>query len=263
MTKKRPLPADRLAECKAAHDLFLAKKTELGLSQKKIAELADMTPAAVNLYFKGINPLNAKFAAVLANALRVPVSAFSQRLADEIGGMVQHIEHIRPVGISPTPPENMIYMTREEHAATNVEGHRIEVRTRSVPVVGKAMLGVDGYFEELDYPVGHGEGVLNVTSRDNNAYGLRVVGHSMAPRIKHNEFVLIEPNHAYNSGDEVLVKTVKGQSMIKSFAYLRDGEYKFDSINAEYAPVILDASEVESIQYVGAIVKGSMFEMAE
>lgn len=147
--------------------------------------------------------------------------------------------------------------------SSNVAGGRIEVQTRSVPVVGKAMLGPDGYFDAMDYPTGHGEGLLNVVSRDGNAYGLRVVGHSMAPRIKHNEFVLIEPNHSYTAGDEVLVKTVKGQAMIKSFAYLRDGQYRFDSINAEYAPVMLDEGDVEFIHYVGAIVKSSMFMVTE
>ncbi|MNJ32306.1 Peptidase S24-like protein [compost metagenome] len=87
MTKKRLLPPDRLAECVAAHELFLAKKNELKLSQKKIADAAGMTPAAVNLYFKGINPLNAKFASVLARLLEVPVEKFSPRLADEIRGL--------------------------------------------------------------------------------------------------------------------------------------------------------------------------------
>lgn len=84
MTRKRILPPDRLAECEAAHALFLSKKNELKLSQKKIADEANMTPAAVNLYFKGINPLNAQFAAVLARMLEEPVEAFSPRLADEI-----------------------------------------------------------------------------------------------------------------------------------------------------------------------------------
>ncbi|MGP9826874.1 LexA family transcriptional regulator [Ectopseudomonas khazarica] len=87
MTKKRILPPDRLAECEAAHELFLSKKNELSLSQKKIADAAGMTPAAVNLYFKGINPLNAKFATVLARLLEVPVESFSPRLANEIRGL--------------------------------------------------------------------------------------------------------------------------------------------------------------------------------
>ncbi|WP_151213158.1 S24 family peptidase [Pseudomonas fluorescens] len=84
MTKKRILPPDRMAECEAAHALFLSKKNEMKLSQKKIADAAGMTPAAVNLYFKGINPLNAQFASVLSRMLQEPVESFSPRLAEEI-----------------------------------------------------------------------------------------------------------------------------------------------------------------------------------
>lgn len=87
MTKKRILPPDRMAECESAHALFLSKKNELKLSQKKIADAAGMTPAAVNLYFKGINPLNAQFAAVLSKMLNEPIEAFSPRLAAEIRSM--------------------------------------------------------------------------------------------------------------------------------------------------------------------------------
>lgn len=46
-----------------------------------------MTPAAVNLYFKGINPLNAQFASVLSRMLQEPVERFSPRLAEEIRSM--------------------------------------------------------------------------------------------------------------------------------------------------------------------------------
>lgn len=39
------------------------------------------------MYLNGTNPLNVKFAAVLSRLLGVPVEKFSQRLADEIGGL--------------------------------------------------------------------------------------------------------------------------------------------------------------------------------
>ncbi|WP_122510211.1 S24 family peptidase [Pseudomonas viridiflava] len=96
MTKKRILPPELLAECAAAHDLFLSKKNELKLSQKKIADEAGMTPAAVNLYFKGINPLNTKFAAVLSRMLQEPVEKFSKRLADEIESLTSTARPIAP-----------------------------------------------------------------------------------------------------------------------------------------------------------------------
>lgn len=128
--------------------------------------------------------------------------------------------------------------------------------------MGKAMLGPEGYFEAIDYPVGHGEGFLNIYSSDPEAYGLRVVGNSMNPRIKNNEFVLIEPGRDYVAGDDVLVKTVKGQAMIKEFIFYRDGQYRFDSVNADYESIFLQEDEVVDVQYVAAILKSSRFTPA-
>lgn len=119
MTKKRILPPELLAECAAAHDLFLSKKNELKLSQKKIADEAGMTPAAVNLYFKGINPLNTKFAAVLARMLDEPVSAFSPRLADEIASLTSAPAKAAVIG-GTSAAEKVMEMIRK-HAGKNLD----------------------------------------------------------------------------------------------------------------------------------------------
>ncbi|MBT8764854.1 S24 family peptidase [Metapseudomonas boanensis] len=131
--------------------------------------------------------------------------------------------------------------------------------TGSVPVVGKAVLGPEGYFEAMESPVEHSVGFLNIYSSDPDAYGLRVVGNSMNPRIKNNEFVLVEPSKNYVAGDEVLVKTTKGRAMIKEFIYYRDGQYRFDSVNADCDPIFIHEDEVAAVQYVGAIVKSARF----
>ncbi len=158
-------------------------------------------------------------------------------------------------------------LTVEEPAAPypNVEGQpdlfpeALAVAEGTVPVVGKAMLGTDGYFEEMDYPTGSGDGRLLISSTDPNAYGLRVVGTSMAPRIKNGEYVLVEPNHRYMSGDEVLVKTIDGKAMIKEYMYCRDGLYRFDSVNPGNEPIYLPEDQVEKVHYVGGILKSSRF----
>ncbi|WP_069086579.1 LexA family transcriptional regulator [Pseudomonas sp. TCU-HL1] len=135
----------------------------------------------------------------------------------------------------------------------------MQVRTGSVPVVGKAMLSPEGYFEDVGYPVECNMGFLNIDSSDLEAYGLMVVGNSMNPRIKNNEFVLVEPSKDYVAGDEVLVKTTKGRAMIKEFIYYRDGQYRFDSVNTDCEPIFIREDEVVAVQYVGAIVKSSRF----
>jgi phage repressor protein C with HTH and peptisase S24 domain len=128
-----------------------------------------------------------------------------------------------------------------------------------VPVVGTAKLGMDGYFEALDFPVGHGDGYLHIYSDDPNAYGLRVVGDSMHPRIKSGEYVLIEPNKIFITGDEVMVQTQDGRSMIKEFIYIRDGVYRFDSVNQDHSPLHLDQHDVSKVHLVGGILKSSRF----
>lgn len=142
---------------------------------------------------------------------------------------------------------------------SNVEGSPFPVRQGRVPVKGNAQLGPEGYFEAMSYPVEMGDGYIMIESSDVDAYGLRVVGNSMTPRIKHNEYVVIEPNHSYVAGDEVLICTTDGQCMIKTFIWLRDGQYRFDSINDDFDPLYLFEEDVERIHYVGAIAKPSRY----
>lgn len=89
MSKKKPLSDDLRAECVAANALFLSKKNELKLSQKKIADTLGITPAGVSLYLGAVNPLNAKFAAAFARLIKEPVEAFSPRLAKEIAAIAK------------------------------------------------------------------------------------------------------------------------------------------------------------------------------
>lgn len=128
---------------------------------------------------------------------------------------------------------------------------------RRVPVVGTAQLGADGFWAELGHPVGAGDGYLDVPSDDANAYAVRVVGDSMYPRIRSGEFVLCEPNHVYGPGDEVLVVTTDGRSMVKEFLYQRDGQVVLHSVNDGHGRLTLRAEDVEKIHYVAAIVKST------
>lgn len=89
MSKKKELSPEQKAECEAAKAIFLSKKDSLGLTQAKLAAAADISPAAVAMYFNGTNPLNARFASVLSVQIREPVDRFSPRLAKELAEMAQ------------------------------------------------------------------------------------------------------------------------------------------------------------------------------
>lgn len=130
---------------------------------------------------------------------------------------------------------------------------------KHIPVVGMAQLGDNGFWADIEYPVGHGDGYLDFPSQDKDAYGLRCKGDSMMPRIRDGEFVVVEPNRPVEPGDEVLVKSTDGRVMVKIFLYSRLGRCHFMSVNQEHAPVIITAEDIEKMHYVAAIVKQSMW----
>ncbi|MGG4624006.1 XRE family transcriptional regulator [Serratia odorifera] len=128
-------------------------------------------------------------------------------------------------------------------------------RVGVVPVIGDAILGVDGMIDMVEVRAGW----LQIYSADKDAYGLRVKGDSMHPRIQSGEFVVIEPNTKVHSGDEVFVRTLDGHNMIKVMTKTRDGSYQFSSINNEHKPITLEPTEVEKMHYVSAIVKQTRY----
>ncbi|HHX4112407.1 TPA: S24 family peptidase, partial [Proteus mirabilis] len=109
-----------------------------------------------------------------------------------------------------------------------------------VQVRGEAFLGVDGAVDMIE---AH-NGWLKIYSDDKDAYGLKVKGDSMWPRIQSGEFVVVEPNTTVRSGDEVFVRTVEGHNMIKIFSKTRDGDYQFSSINNSHKPITLSPNQV-------------------
>lgn len=210
-----------------------------GLTKKDFADRHDLDASYLSQILSGHRNLGERAAATMEKKIGVPAGTL---VSPNIGEVSETKAAYAVLAIN-----------------SNTTGEERPVGVGTVPVVGKAMLGANGFFDAIDYPVGHGDGVLLINSTDPNAYALQVIGQSMHPRIKHREFVVIEPNHQYVPGDEVLVRTQNGQSMVKEFSYLREGTYRFDSVNPSEPPVFLEVEEVEFIHFVGGIVKSSRF----
>lgn len=126
---------------------------------------------------------------------------------------------------------------------------------RRAPLVGTAQLGMDGYWEEFEYPTGHGDGYVEISSRDPNAYTLRVRGLSMYPAIKNGWLVVVEPSQDPVPGEYVLLRLRDGRKTIKTFLYLRNDIVGVESVNGgETHEFWLDELEQErGIQYVGGV----------
>lgn len=277
MTKKRILPPDRMAECEAAHALFLSKKNELKLSQKKIADAAGMTPAAVNLYFKGINPLNAQFAAVLARLIQEPVEAFSPRLAEEIRNMTgapvtkTHAAGDALEGTAADALRNML-----SRSGKNLSE---DARRRLIAVVeaeeGGGVLELDYYrpgavgdevwIAHYDVRAAMGGGQIphdypemfqdvRVSPQHLREMGvefkehfhLKMVtgwGQSMAPTIKHRDPLLVDVSVREFSGDGIYMFSWEGHLYIKRLQWMGEDRLKMISDNTRHPPETIRADE--------------------
>lgn len=211
-----------------------------GLTQAEFANRHDLNASYISQLLSGTRNFGERAARNMEEKIGLPAGALSRPGGDAIDG-----EFVRISGAL-------------QHFQ-NVEGAPMAVKDGLVPVVGMAQLGTDGYFEALDYPVGHGDGYIRISSDDPNAYALKVVGNSMEPRIRSGEFVIIEPNKPYVAGDEVLVRTTSGQSMIKVFMYARDGMVRLLSVNDAHPPLTIAEVDIEKIHFMGAISKSTRY----
>lgn len=130
---------------------------------------------------------------------------------------------------------------------------------RSIPIVGTAKMGEDGYYEEISTIPGAGDGHVDMATGDPDAYGLRVRGNSMQPAIRDGWYVLIEPNAAPAVGEYVLVKLRDGRKMVKELLYQRRDSIEVLSVNNGERLTIY-SEELESLQAVAAVVSPSKWK---
>lgn len=215
MTKKKDLSPELKAECEAAKRLFTQKKNALGLTQAKVAEAADISPAGVAMYLNGTNPLNAKFAVVLSRLLQEPVDRFSPRLAAELaqmrGAQVKSAE-----GSGSTAAEKVLEMLRK-HGGKSLDAMAQDKIARAV---------ADSLSEASTPPVATSQAAIMVAPGHGDIsipqYDIRAaMGHGQVPaeysevirNVVIREEVLREKGVTYTSAQALSMITGWGQSM--------------------------------------------------
>lgn len=133
---------------------------------------------------------------------------------------------------------------------------------KQIPVVGEVKGGMDGFLEELQYPVGHGEGTVDYPSTDAAAYALRVRGDSMHPRYRAGEFIVVAPSTEPQLGDDVVVSLRDGRKLLKQLNWIRDGEVQLLSINDGFAPLTIPVDQVLTMHLVDGRVRRTAFRPA-
>lgn len=215
MTKKKDLSPELKAECDAAKRLFMQKKNALGLTQAKVAEAADISPAGVAMYLNGTNPLNAKFAVVLSRLLQEPVDRFSPRLAAELAQM-QGAQVKGGGSFGTSAAEKVLEMLRK-HGGKSLDASAQDKIARAVADSLSETSAPTAASSQAAIRVAPGHGDISIPQYDIRA----AMGHGQVPaeysevirNVVIREEVLREKGVTYTSAQALSMITGWGQSM--------------------------------------------------
>lgn len=215
MTKKKDLSPELKAECDAAKRLFTQKKNALGLTQAKVAEAADISPAGVAMYLNGTNPLNAKFAVVLSRLLQEPVDRFSPRLAAELAQMQR--AQVKGGGSSGSSAAEKVLEMLRKHGGKSLDVTAQDKIAKAVADSLAEAPGLATQHAQAPITVAPGHGDISIPQYDIRA----AMGHGQVPaeysevirNVVIREEVLREKGVTYTSAQALSMITGWGQSM--------------------------------------------------
>jgi phage repressor protein C with HTH and peptisase S24 domain len=116
---------------------------------------------------------------------------------------------------------------------------------KSIPLIGFAQAGGDGFFDDGGYPVGAGWDEVSLPEvGDPHAYALEISGDSMEPVYRDGDVVIVAPGAPVRRGDRVVVRTIGGEAMAKQLARRSARRIELRSLNPDHQDYSFDLSDV-------------------
>jgi len=116
---------------------------------------------------------------------------------------------------------------------------------RSIPLIGMAQAGGDGYFDDGGYPAGAGWDEVSIPEvGDPHAYALEISGDSMEPVFRDGDMVVVSPAAPIRRGDRVVVRTARGEAMAKQLVRRSARRIELRSLNPEHPDYSFHLDEV-------------------
>jgi phage repressor protein C with HTH and peptisase S24 domain len=116
---------------------------------------------------------------------------------------------------------------------------------RSLPVLGYAQAGRQGYFDESGYPAGTGWDEIPFPDvGDPNLYALEISGDSMEPVYRDGDFIIISPAAGIRRGDRVVLRTREGEVMAKQLARRTARRVEVISLNPAHGAARFAADDI-------------------
>jgi len=118
---------------------------------------------------------------------------------------------------------------------------------RTIPIVGLARAGVDGFFDEAGFPVGADETVRFPDTGQDRVYALEITGDSMEPLYRKGDVVIVQPGAAVRRGDRIVVRTKTGEVTAKELGRRTEMSLELISLNPSHPVRKRAADEVDWI----------------
>ncbi len=122
----------------------------------------------------------------------------------------------------------------------------------TVPLIGMAQAGQDGFFDDAGLPAGEGWEQTELPRVRPGQFAICIQGDSMAPVFREGDRVIVDREAAdMRRGDRVVVRTTDGETVAKEIAALTQRQVTLASVNPAYPPRVLARRD---IAWMGRIV---------
>ena len=124
---------------------------------------------------------------------------------------------------------------------------------RAVPLISWVQAG-QWHEPEDHFRPGEGEGEpVPSSTKDENAFALRVVGSSMEPEFKEGDIIIVSPNTEPVTGDFVVAK-VGGEVTFKQL-HIFLNKLVLKPLNEAYEPVEIGRSDEVEVRIIGKVIE--------
>ena len=125
-------------------------------------------------------------------------------------------------------------------------------RPATVPMLGMAQAGLEGFFDDAGLPLGDSWDETELPRPSETLLSLKVSGDSMVPLYRVGDRIVVDRAETdVRKGDRVVVRTTGGETIVKEVAALSERSVTLASINPAYPARVV--SRVD-IVWMGRIV---------
>ncbi|SCB54386.1 Phage repressor protein C, contains Cro/C1-type HTH and peptisase s24 domains [Bradyrhizobium shewense] len=115
---------------------------------------------------------------------------------------------------------------------------------RSVPLLGFALAGASGAFDEAGFPSGKGWTEIALPTEDSHTFALEISGDALLPAYRDGDLILVSPGAPIRKGDRVVVKTKAGEVMVATLGRRTVKALELQAFDASQAGRTMAASDV-------------------